>query len=105
MRRLTVHNPPAWDDEFDLLNLCTVEDAEAVLHFAGGTRRLTEYVAGITTGNGCKRSEDEVLNGKCVFCELDCPVRVLYMLGIQAAELHARLSMIEDELGDEYTLR
>lgn len=36
--------------------------------------------------------------------ECDCAVALMNMLAVQAAELHARLSKIEDILGDDYDL-
>ncbi len=58
---------------------------------------LAEFAVSSANANGCSLSKEEVLHeGACLMCETDtCPNHVLYMAGVQAAELRERLKEYE----------
>ena len=62
-----------------------------------------EYVSKYAKETGCDVTLESVMDGdNCIEC--DCPVAILNVLGIQAAENNARLRMIEKILGNDYDL-
>ena len=102
MDRLTTDNPN--DNLSTLLNFAYAKDHRVVLSFADDKKDhdLCEYVALNALRNGCIFTPEEVMDGACSEC--DCSMAVLYNTATQAAELRARLKMIEDILGDTYDL-
>ena len=102
MDRLTTDNP--YDNVSALLNFAIARDRRAVLTNVGGEENidLCEYVSREARELGCPMTPDDVMDGCCSEC--DCPLAVLNSTAIQAAELRARLMMIEDILGDTYDL-
>lgn len=80
------------------------EKGRVLLAYAGDSEDmdLCEYVSKLAREKGCNMTPLNVMDGGCVEC--DCPVGILYVLGVQAAELHARLYAIENILGDTYDL-
>lgn len=102
MDRLTTNEPH--DNQSALLNFAYAKDRRVILSFAAGedSTDLAEYISLQALRNGCDVSSENVLEGSCMEC--DCPVAILNTVAIQAAELRARLMMIEDILGDTYDL-
>jgi hypothetical protein len=102
MDRLTTDNPN--DNLSTLLNFAYAKDHRVVLSFADdkNDHDLCEYVANFALRNGCIFTPEEVMDGACSEC--DCHIAVMNNTAIQAAELRARLMMIEDILGDTYDL-
>lgn len=102
MDRLTTDNPQ--DNLSTLLNFVFAKDRRAVLTNVGGEDNidLCEYVSREARELGCPMTAEDVMDGCCSEC--DCPLAVLNTTAIQAAELRARLMMIEDILGDTYDL-
>lgn len=101
MKRMTTDNPQLNIER--LLNTARAENNQAVLHIGDEVITLTEYVAKCAKEYGCDVTPESVMDGdNCVEC--DCPVAILNILGIQAAENNARLKMIEKILGDDYDL-
>lgn len=99
MKRMTTDNPQLNIER--LLNTARAENNQAVLHLGDEVITLAEYVAKCAKETGCDVTLESVMDGdNC--CECDCPVAILNILGIQAAENNARLKMIEKILGDEY---
>ena len=80
------------------------EKGRVLLAYAGDSEDmdLCEYVSKLAREKGCNMTPMNVMDGGCMEC--DCPVGILYVLGVQAAELHARLYAIEKILGDTYDL-
>lgn len=87
-----------------LLNYAYAKDRAVHLAYGNGEDNipLDEYIAHEACKNGCPKTTTEVMEGGCMEC--DCPIAILNAVAIQAAELRARLMMIEDILGDTYNL-
>lgn len=87
-----------------LLNYAYAKDRAVHLAYGNGEDNipLDEYIAHEASKLGCPRTTTEVMEGGCMEC--DCPIAILNAIAIQAAELRARLMMIEDILGDTYNL-
>ena len=101
MKRMTTDNPQLNIER--LLNTARAENNQAVLHLGDEVITLAEYVAKCAKEYGCDVTQESVMDGdNCVEC--DCPVAILNILGIQAAENNARLKIIEKILGDDYDL-
>lgn len=101
MERMTTDNPQLNIER--LLNTARAENNQAVLHLGDEVITLAEYVAKCAKETGCDVTQESVMDGdNC--CECDCPVAILNILGIQAAENNARLKMIEKILGNDYDL-
>lgn len=101
MKRMTTDNPQLNIER--LLNTARAENNQAVLHLGDEVITLAEYVAKCAKERGCDITQESVMDGdNCVEC--DCPVAILNILGIQAAENNARLKIIEKILGDDYDL-
>lgn len=101
MKRMTTDNPQLNIER--LLNTARAENNQAVLHLGDKVITLTEYVVKCAKEHGCDVTLESVMDGdNC--CECDCPVAILNILGIQAAENNARLKMIEKILGNDYDL-
>lgn len=101
MKRMTTDNPQLNIER--LLNTARAENNQAVLHLGDEVITLAEYVAKCAKETGCDVTLESVMDGdNC--CECDCPVAILNILGIQAAENNARLKMIEKILGNDYDL-
>lgn len=101
MKRMTTDNPQLNIER--LLNTARAENNQAVLHLGDEVITLAEYVAKCAKETGCDVTLESVMDGdNCAEC--DCPVAILNILGIQAAENNARLKMIEKILGDDYDL-
>ena len=101
MKRMTTDNPQLNIER--LLNTARAENNQAVLHLGDEVITLAEYVAKCAKEYGCDVTPESVMDGdNCVEC--GCPVAILNILGIQAAENNARLKMIEKILGNVYDL-
>ena len=101
MKRMTTDNPQLNIER--LLNMARAEGGQVMLYLGDEVITLTEYVAKCAKEYGCDVTQESVMDGdNC--CECDCPVAILNLLGIQAAENNARLKMIEKILGDDYDL-
>lgn len=104
MKRLTTNSPS--DNYSQLMNYAYGEDKRVKLSYAGMRHGadLCEYISGEAgdAGLSCAPSPDDVMEGTCMQC--DCVFGVLNNVAIQAAELRARLMMIEDILGEDYNL-
>lgn len=101
MKRMTTDNPQLNIER--LLNTARAENNQAVLHLGDEIITLAEYIAKCAKEYGCDVTQESVMDGdNCVEC--DCPVAILNILGIQAAENNARLKMIEKILGGDYDL-
>lgn len=101
MKRMTTDNPQRNIEM--LLNISRAEGGQVMLYLGDEVITLTEYVAKCAKEYGCDVTQESVMDGdNC--CECDCPVAILNLLGIQAAENNARLKMIEKILGDDYDL-
>ena len=101
MKRMTTDNPQLNIER--LLNTARAENNQAVLHLGDEVITLTEYVDKCAKERGCDITQESVMDGdNCMEC--DCPVAILNILGIQAAENNARLKMIEKILGNDYDL-
>lgn len=101
MKRMTTDNPQLNIER--LLNTARAENNQAVLHLGDEIITLAEYVDKCAKERGCDITQESVMDGdNCVEC--DCPVAILNILGIQAAENNARLKMIEKILGNDYDL-
>jgi len=87
-----------------LLNYAYAKDRAVHLVFGNDEDNipLAEYIALQAGEHGCRTDPREVMEGGCMEC--DCPIAILNAVAIQAAELRARLMMIEDILGDTYDL-
>lgn len=101
MKRITTDNPQLNIER--LLNTARAENNQAVLHLGDEVITLAEYVAKCAKEYGCDVTQESVMDGdNCVEC--DCPVAILNILGIQAAENNARLKIIEKILGNNYDI-
>lgn len=101
MERLTKKNPGTNLER--LLNFAIAKDKQVVLDYGFEKKPLVQVVVEKAKSMDCDATEQAVMyEGQCMEC--DCAVALMNMLGIQAAELHARLSKIEDILGDKYDL-
>lgn len=101
MERLTKKNPGTNLER--LLNFAIAKDKQVVLDYGFEKKPLVQVVAEKAKSMDCDATEQAVMyEGQCMEC--DCAVALMNMLGIQAAELHARLSLIEDILGNVYDL-
>lgn len=101
MERLTKKNPGTNLER--LLNFAIAKDEQVVLDYGFEKKPLVQVVVEKAKEIGCDASEQAVMwEGQCMEC--DCAVALMNMLAVQAAELHARLSKIEDILGDDYDL-
>lgn len=101
MKRMTTDNPQLNIER--LLNMARAENNQAVLHLGDEVVTLTEYVVKYAKEMGCDVTPESVMDGdNCTEC--DCPVAILNLLGIQAAENNARLKNIEKILGNDYDL-
>lgn len=101
MKRMTTDNPQLNIER--LLNTARAENNQAVLHLGDEVITLAEYVTKCAKEYGCNVTQESVMDGdNCAEC--DCPIAVLNILGIQAAENNARLKMIEKILGNDYDL-
>lgn len=101
MKRITTDNPQTSTEA--MLNMARAENGEVMLGFGDEVITLTEYIAKCAKEYGCDVTQESVMDGdNCVEC--DCPVAILNILGIQAAENNARLKMIEKILGNDYDL-
>ena len=87
-----------------LLNYAYAKDHAVYLVFGNDEDNipLDEYIAHEACEHGCNQTAKSVMEGGCMEC--DCPIAILNAVSIQAAELRARLMMIEDILGDTYDL-
>ena len=87
-----------------LLNYAYAKDKAVHLVFGNDEDNipLDEYIAHEACEHGCNKTAKSVMEGGCMEC--DCPIAILNAVAIQAAELRARLMMIEDILGDTYDL-
>ena len=104
MKRLTNSNPE--NNLQTLLNYAYAKDGGVKLSYADGEygADLCEYISAKSKEVRCglEPSPKDVQEGACMEC--DCELGLLYLIATQAAELRARLMMIEDILGDEYDL-
>lgn len=104
MERLTRSNPET--NLQTLMNYAYASDRRVKLSYAGSEygADLCEYISSQAHEYGCLSAPtpDDVMDGMCMEC--DCNLGILTIVAIQAAELRARLMMIEDILGDEYNL-
>lgn len=101
MERLTQKNPETNLER--LLNFAIAEDKQVVLDYGFEKKPLVQVVVEKAKSMDCDATEQAVMyEGQCMEC--DCVVALMNMLGIQAAELHARLSLIEGILGNVYDL-
>lgn len=101
MKRITTDNPQTSTEA--MLNMARAENGEVMLGFGDEVITLTEYIAKCAKEYGCDVTQESVMDGdNCVEC--DCPVAILNILGIQAAENNARLKNIEKILGNDYDL-
>lgn len=101
MKRMTTDNPQLNIER--LLNTARAENNQAVLRLGDEVITLAEYVTKCAKEYGCNVTQESVMDGdNCAEC--DCPIAVLNILGIQAAENNARLKMIEKILGNDYDL-
>lgn len=101
MKRMTTDNPQTSTEA--MLNMARAENGEVMLGFGDEVVTLAEYVSKCAKETGCDVTPESVMDGdNCVEC--DCPVAILNILGIQAAENNARLRMIEKILGNDYDL-
>ena len=103
MDRLTTDTPET--NLQTLLNYAFAKDQRVVLAYADGEDNidLCEYISREASHRfGCNMTKDDVMDGGCGEC--DCPLTVLNITAVQAAELRGRLKMIEDILGDTYDL-
>ena len=101
MKRMTTDNPQTSTEA--MLNMARAENGEVMLGFGDEVVTLVEYVSKYAKKTGCDVTPESVMDGdNCVEC--DCPVAILNILGIQAAENNARLRMIEKILGNDYDL-
>lgn len=102
MKRLTTNNCKT--DLQTLLNYAYAKDGTVYLAFGADEDNipLEEYIAIEARRRGCSITTTEVIEGCCMEC--DCPMAILYVVSIQAAQLRARLKEIEDILGDSYNL-
>lgn len=101
MKRITTDNPQTSTEA--MLNMARAENGEVMLGFGDEVVTLAEYVSKYAKETGCDVTQESVMDGdNCVEC--DCPVAILNILGIQAAENNARLKMIEKILGNDYDL-
>lgn len=102
MDRLTTDNRE--NNLQTLLNYAYAKDLAVYLVFGNDEDNilLDKYIAHEAREHGCPTTESTVRAGGCMEC--DCPIAILNAVSIQAAELRARLMMIEDILGDTYDL-
>lgn len=101
MKRMTTDNPQLNIER--LLNTARAENNQAVLRLGDEVITLAEYVTKCAKEYGCNVTQESVMDGdNCAEC--DCPVAILNLLGIQAAENNARLKNIEKILGNDYSL-
>ena len=101
MKRMTTDNPQTSTEA--MLNMARAENGEVMLGFGDEVVTLAEYVSKYAKETGCDVTLESVMDGdNCIEC--DCPVAILNVLGIQAAENNARLRMIEKILGNDYDL-
>lgn len=101
MKRMTTDTPQGCTEA--MLNMARAENGEVMLGFGDEVVTLAEYVSKYAKETGCDVTPESVMDGdNCVEC--DCPVAILNILGIQAAENNARLKMIEKILGNDYDL-
>lgn len=82
------------------LNFAVAKNGTTVLRAAGGEEdiNLCEYLFEEAKKHGynCVSSADDILQGDCLAC--DCIINVLYIVAVQAAELHGRLKELEDKI-------
>lgn len=82
------------------LNFAVAKNGTTVLRAAGGEEdiNLCEYLFEEAKKHGynCVSSADGILQGDCLAC--DCIINVLYIVAVQAAELHGRLKELEDKI-------
>ena len=82
------------------LNFAIAKDNKVVLRFAGDEedKDLCEYLFEEAKKHdyNCVSSAEGIMQGDCLAC--DCIINVLYISAVQAAELHARLKMLEDKI-------
>ena len=109
MDRLTTNNPET--NVAALLNIAFAgDDRKVKLRIRDGKAPhidLCEYVSRMAAGEDtmCDISPQGIMEGGCMVCDLTkCSCGTLYFVATQAAELRARLMMIEDILGDSYDL-
>ena len=101
MKRMTTDTPQGCTEA--MLNMARAENGEVMLGFGDEVVTLAEYVSKYAKETGCDVTPESVMDGdNCVEC--DCPVAILNILGIQAAENNARLKMIEKILENDYDL-
>ena len=101
MKRITTDNPQTSTEA--ILNMARAENGEVMLGFGDEVITLPEDVAKCAKEIRCDVTQESVMDGdNCVEC--DCPIAILNILGIQAAENNARLKMIEKILGGDYDL-
>lgn len=101
MKRMTTDSPQLNIER--LLNTARAENNQAVLYLGDEVITLAEYVTKCAKEHGCDVTQESVMDGDDC-CECDCPIAVLNVLGIQAAENNARLKMIEKILENDYDL-
>ena len=95
MKRLTTDSPKT--NFSAMMNFAYAKNGEAYLSYVDGERdvNLAEYIATLARKRGCSEiTNTDVLDGACLEC--DCPIAVLNVAAIQAAELRARLEQYED---------
>lgn len=95
MDRLTTDDPR--DNFSALMNYAYAKDKEVYLSYADGEEdiKLADYIAKLAGENGCSEiTREAVMDGACLEC--DCPIAVLNVTAVQAAELRAKLKAYED---------
>ena len=95
MERLTTDSPKT--NFSAMMNFAYAKNGETYLSYADGEKdvNLAEYIATVAREHGCSEiTNTDVLDGACLEC--DCPIAVLNVAAIQAAELRARLEQYED---------
>lgn len=95
MERLTTDSPKT--NFSAMMNFAYAKNGETYLSYADGEKdvNLAEYIATLAREHGCSEiTNTDVLDGACLEC--DCPIAVLNVAAIQAAELRARLEQYED---------
>lgn len=95
MERLTTDNPQT--NVETMCNYARAKNQEVYLTYADGEEvALAEYIAKhAAEDHGCDTTAQEVIEGdSCMEC--DCPLAILNVVAVQAAELRARLMKYED---------
>lgn len=92
--RLTTDKPT--NNTQTMLNYAYAKDGRVILRYGNGEEDidLCDYIALEAADKCCRPTADEVMDGACMEC--DCPLAILYVVSIQAAELRERLKEYED---------